>query len=193
MDHGTSTFAVQTVRRWWHEVGCKRYPRAKCFMITCDGGGSNGSRVRLWKRELQGLANVLGIDITVVHLPPDTSSRVDDWRGGCRSRGVAGVRRLSPIAGASNRAVAPFPVAARQTGHADRPHPAFTCVIRPSRSASRCGGRAIDTGRASRRDTRPDTGGTRCPLARCVAPTSVEGAVAHTSVSPCRSAGPAPG
>ena len=73
VNHDTSAFAVQTIRRWWHEVGCKRYPDAKCLTITCDGGGSNGSRVRLWKRELQGLANELGIDITVHHLPPGTS------------------------------------------------------------------------------------------------------------------------
>jgi hypothetical protein len=73
MNYDTSAFAVQTIRRWWQEVGCKRYPDAKCLTITCDGGGSNGSRVRLWKRELQGLANELGIDITVHHLPPGTS------------------------------------------------------------------------------------------------------------------------
>jgi hypothetical protein len=73
MNHDTSAFAAQTIRRWWHEVGCKRYPDATCLTITCDGGGSNGSRVRLWKRELQGLANELGIDITVHHLPPGTS------------------------------------------------------------------------------------------------------------------------
>ena len=73
INHDTSAFAVQTIRRWWHEVGCKRYPDATCLTITCDGGGSNGSRVRLWQRELQGLANELGIDITVHHLPPGTS------------------------------------------------------------------------------------------------------------------------
>ena len=73
MNHDTSAFAVQTIRRWWYEVGCKRYPDARCLTITCDGGGSNGSRVRLWKRELQGLASELGIDITVHHLPPGTS------------------------------------------------------------------------------------------------------------------------
>jgi hypothetical protein len=73
MNHDTSAFAVQTIRRWWYEVGCKRYPDAKCLTITGDGGGSNGSRVRLWKRELQGLASELGIDITVHHLPPGTS------------------------------------------------------------------------------------------------------------------------
>ena len=73
MNHDTSAFAVQTIRRWWQNVGCKRYPNAKRLTITCDGGGSNGSRVRLWKRELQTLANELGIEITVHHLPPGTS------------------------------------------------------------------------------------------------------------------------
>jgi hypothetical protein len=73
MNHDTSAFAVHTIRRWWQNVGCKRYPNAKRLTITCDGGGSNGSRVRLWKRELQTLANELGIEITVHHLPPGTS------------------------------------------------------------------------------------------------------------------------
>src|SRR6202790_1790804 len=87
VDHDTSAFAVQTIRRWWHDVGGKRYPGAKRLTITCDGGGSNGSGVRLWKLELQKLANELGIEIAVHHLPPGTSSRVDDWRGGGRSEG----------------------------------------------------------------------------------------------------------
>ena len=87
MNHDTSAFAVQTVRRWWQDIGRGRYPDAKCLTITCDRGGSNGYRVKLWKRELQGLADELGIDITVHHLPSGTSSRVDDWRGGVRSRG----------------------------------------------------------------------------------------------------------
>jgi hypothetical protein len=73
MSCDTSAFAVQTIRRWWQEVGQVRYPRAKRLTITADGGGSNGSRVRLWKRELQGLAAELGIDIAVHHLPPGTS------------------------------------------------------------------------------------------------------------------------
>lgn len=73
MDHDTSTFAVNTIRRWWIEVGRPRYPAAKRLVITADGGGSNGSRVRLWKVELQNLANELGIDIEVHHLPPGTS------------------------------------------------------------------------------------------------------------------------
>ena len=73
IDHDTAAFAVQTIRRWWQEIGRVRYPEAKRLMITADGGGSNGSRVRLWKRELQRLADELGIEIVVHHLPPGTS------------------------------------------------------------------------------------------------------------------------
>jgi len=73
MDHDTAAFAVQTIRRWWQDVGRVRYPNAERLTITADGGGSNGSRLRLWKRELQTLANELGIEITVHHLPPGTS------------------------------------------------------------------------------------------------------------------------
>ena len=73
MDHDTSAFAVQTIRTWWHSVGIQRYPDARCLTITADGGGSNGSRVRLWKRELQSLADELGIQISVHHFPPGTS------------------------------------------------------------------------------------------------------------------------
>ena len=73
IDHDTATFAVQTIRRWWQETGRVHYPRARKLVITADGGGSNGSRVRLWKRELQRLANELGIAIEVHHLPPGTS------------------------------------------------------------------------------------------------------------------------
>jgi hypothetical protein len=73
MNHDTAAFAVQTIRRWWQDIGRWRYPDAKRLTITCDGGGSNGSRVRLWKLELQKLANELGIEIAVHHLPPGTS------------------------------------------------------------------------------------------------------------------------
>jgi hypothetical protein len=73
IDHDTAAFAVQTIRRWWREVGRARYPKAKRLVITADGGGSNGFRLRLWKRELQRLANELGIDIAVSHFPPGTS------------------------------------------------------------------------------------------------------------------------
>ena len=73
IDHDTAQFAVQTIRGWWHSVGSRRYPNAHHLTITADGGGSNGSRVRLWKRELQRLADELCIDIRVHHLPPGTS------------------------------------------------------------------------------------------------------------------------
>ena len=62
-----------SIRQWWRTVGRARYPEATRLLITADGGGSNGSRVRLWKRELQKLANELGLDIAVSHLPPGTS------------------------------------------------------------------------------------------------------------------------
>jgi Rhodopirellula transposase DDE domain len=73
VDNDTAAFAVQTIRRWWQEVGRIRYPLAQRLVITADGGGSNGSRVRLWKLELQRLADELGISIAVHHLPPGTS------------------------------------------------------------------------------------------------------------------------
>jgi len=69
----TAIFSVESIRRWWHEVGAVRYPTAKRLMITADCGGSNGNRLRLWKRELQALADELGIEISVCHLPPGTS------------------------------------------------------------------------------------------------------------------------
>ena len=72
-DHDTAAFAVQTIRRWWQVVGNKAYPNAKELFITADGGGSNGGRVRLWKLELQGLADEVGIPIRVSHYPPGTS------------------------------------------------------------------------------------------------------------------------
>ncbi len=74
IDHDTAAFAVQTIRRWWQEIGCQRYPDARRLVINADGGGSNGYRVRLWKRELQSLANELGLAIEVHHLPPGTST-----------------------------------------------------------------------------------------------------------------------
>jgi hypothetical protein len=71
----------------WYAVGASRYPDARKILINADCGGSNGARLRLWKRELQVLADELRIEITVCHVPAGTSSRVDDWRGGGRSRG----------------------------------------------------------------------------------------------------------
>jgi hypothetical protein len=73
IDHDTASFAVNAIRRWWQAMGRARYPHATQLLVTADCGGSNGARVRLWKRELQTLANELGIAITVCHLPPGTS------------------------------------------------------------------------------------------------------------------------
>ena len=73
ISHDTAAFAVASIRRWWHELGAARYPNTTKLLITADGGGSNGYRVRLWKRELQALADELGIEIAVCHLPPGTS------------------------------------------------------------------------------------------------------------------------
>ena len=72
-DHDTSAFAVQTIRRWWFSMGRQRYPQAKQLLITADGGGSNGHRVRLWKLELSRLAHETGLEIQVCHFPPGTS------------------------------------------------------------------------------------------------------------------------
>jgi Rhodopirellula transposase DDE domain len=72
-DHDTASFAVSTIRRWWFGMGKALYPDARELLITADGGGSNGSRVRLWKVELQKLADELGIPIRVSHFPPGTS------------------------------------------------------------------------------------------------------------------------
>jgi transposase len=73
IDHDTAEFATAAIGRWWNKMGRKRYPRAKKLLITADGGGSNGSRCRLWKVALQGLADQLGIPIQVSHFPPGTS------------------------------------------------------------------------------------------------------------------------
>jgi hypothetical protein len=71
-DHDTAAFAVSTIRHWWHGMGTQRYPKARHLLITADGGGRNGSRNRLWKRELQSLADQTGLTIEVAHLPPGT-------------------------------------------------------------------------------------------------------------------------
>jgi hypothetical protein len=73
IDHDTASFAVRTIRRWWRAMGQPVYPRAKSLLITADSGGSNGARVRLWKWELQRLADATGLSITVCHFPPGTS------------------------------------------------------------------------------------------------------------------------
>jgi hypothetical protein len=72
-DHDTATFAVETLRRWWQGDGASAYPEADQLLVCCDGGGSNGYRLRLWKYELSRFANETGLAVTVCHLPPGTS------------------------------------------------------------------------------------------------------------------------
>jgi hypothetical protein len=92
IDHDTAQFAVNSIRSWWQHLGQPRYPNATTLQITADRGGSNGNRTRLWKLELQTLADQTGLDIAVCHLPPGTSkwNRIEhrlfsfitmNWRG----------------------------------------------------------------------------------------------------------------
>ncbi len=91
-DHDTASFAVASIQRWWHGVGARAYPQAQELLICADSGGSNSSRGRLWKWEVQQFANRTGLAVTVCHLPPGTSkgnkiehrlfSRISwNWRG----------------------------------------------------------------------------------------------------------------
>jgi hypothetical protein len=92
IDHDTAEFAVETLRRWWRKMGRQVYPQATRLLVTADGGGSNGSRCRLWKMELQRLASETGLRISVCHFPPGTSKWntiehrmfchiTENWRG----------------------------------------------------------------------------------------------------------------
>ena len=91
-DHDTGEFAMETIRRWWRQMGAKSYPGARELLILADGGGSNGSRTKLWKMALQTLADETGIAISVCHFPPGTSKWnkiehrmfchiTENWRG----------------------------------------------------------------------------------------------------------------
>lgn len=73
IDHDTAEFAVASIRRWWTEMGQERFPNAAQLLITADGGGSNSSRNRLWKKSLQALADELQLTLQVCHFPPGTS------------------------------------------------------------------------------------------------------------------------
>lgn len=73
VDHDTAEFAVASIQHWWQTLGHTTYPGATSLLITADGGGSNGSRLRLWKWELQRFADASGLDLHVCHLPPGTS------------------------------------------------------------------------------------------------------------------------
>src|SRR5262245_46062058 len=92
VDHDTAEFAVESLRRWWRNMGSRVHPQAKRLLITADGGGSNGTRRRLWKVELQQLADETGLGLSVGHFPPDTSKWnkiehrmfchiTENWRG----------------------------------------------------------------------------------------------------------------
>ena len=92
IDHDTAQFAVESIRRWWAHMGKVAYPQAHALLITADGGGSNASRNRLWKVELQQLADAIGVAIYVRHFPPGTSKWnkiehrmfchiTENWRG----------------------------------------------------------------------------------------------------------------
>jgi len=92
IDHDTAQFAVASIRRWWWQMGKVAYPHARALLITADGGGSNASRNRLWKVELQKLADEIGVAIYVRHFPPGTSKWntiehrmfshiTENWRG----------------------------------------------------------------------------------------------------------------
>jgi len=72
-DHDTAAFAVESIRRWWQQHGQDQYARSRDLLIVADGGGSNSTHGRLWKRELQGLATETGLTLRVSHLPPGTS------------------------------------------------------------------------------------------------------------------------
>jgi hypothetical protein len=73
MDHDTAEFAVESLRQWWRRMGRRAYPQASELLVTADGGGSNGSRTRLWKLSLQQFADKTGLTIAVCHFPPGTS------------------------------------------------------------------------------------------------------------------------
>ena len=73
IDHDTAYLATASIRRWWQEMGTRRFPRGTELFITADGGGSNGYRTRLWKVALQDLADEIGLKLTVSHFPPGTS------------------------------------------------------------------------------------------------------------------------
>jgi hypothetical protein len=100
VDHDTAAFAAESLRRWWQEMGSAAYPGARRLLVTTDAGGSNGYRSRLWKVALQGLADDLGLRISVCHFPPGTSkwNKIEhrmfcyitkNWRGKpLRSRAV---------------------------------------------------------------------------------------------------------
>ena len=137
IDHETAEFAASTILRWWKRMGRRVYTKATTLQIVADGGGSNGSRNRLWKYELQRVANETGLTVRVSHLPPGTSTRVERRRGAVGS-GSSGSRPLSRLRRCLNPSRGPSPAPALHTGHGDFFHPALPAesVSGPMRVAS---------------------------------------------------------
>jgi len=95
IDHDTAQFAVNSIRGWWEHLGRERYPDARTLTVTADCGGANGYRTRLWKVELQRLADETGLAIQVCHFPPGTVPR--------GTRSSSGCSPSSPSTGAAKR------------------------------------------------------------------------------------------
>jgi len=151
-DHDTAAFAVAAIRTWWERAGRAAYPAAARLLICADGGGSNGSRVRLWKTELARLAGETGLEITVCHLPPGTSkwNKIEhrlfshismNWRGRPLTSHQAIVSLI-----AATRTQAGLTVAAQLD---DRPYPKGTKISDQAM-------RNLEEHRVRRHDWHPD-------------------------------------
>lgn len=158
-DHDTASFAVASIRGWWRQEGRRLYPRTPRLLITADGGGSNGYRVRLWKWELQRLADQTGLEIAVCHFPPGTSkwNKVEhrlfsfissNWRGeplrdyetvvgliACTTtaKGLRVTCRLDRRKYTLGRRITPEQMASLNL-HPERFHGEWNYVIRPTKS-----------------------------------------------------------
>jgi hypothetical protein len=128
VDADTAAFAVESIRRWWQRLGKARYLHATRLAITADCGGSNGARVRLWKRELQRFANETGLVVTVTHLPPGTSkwNRIEhrmfayisqNWRG----KPLVSHQVIIQLIAATSTDTGPQYAVARRSPHRGRP------------------------------------------------------------------------
>ena len=103
-DHDTAAFAVESIRRWWRTMGEALYPDATRLLVTADAGGSNGARLRLWKLELQKLADETGMEIAVCHFPPGTSkwNKIEHRLFSARSTRTGGASRWSATRSSSS-------------------------------------------------------------------------------------------
>jgi Rhodopirellula transposase DDE domain len=126
IDHDTARFAANSIRRWWYEMGQDRFPEADELLITADGGGSNGTRNRLWKVALQELADELGLTLLVCHFPPGTSkwNKIEhrlfsfitqNWRG----RPLVSLRAIVSLIASTTTSTGLIVKAALDTNHYD--------------------------------------------------------------------------